>query len=252
MPQIFKPVANNQARFGVVVFGLAPWVIMLSLAMFSRSPFNTKVEVPRNQPVPFSHRHHAWELGIDCRYCHTGVEKGPFAGIPGTETCMSCHSQIWTNSPLLEPIRESYETGTPIRWTRVNKVPEFVFFNHSIHISRGINCNVCHGAVEQMPITWKGKAFEMSWCLDCHRDPAKHLYADAPDTEHPGSMTPRQQVFELYWKIQNGEELTDREKSLARGEEYSPTPQEYADGQKLVNLYGVKVAELSDCTTCHR
>ena len=142
--QVFKPNANSIAHMTIIAIAVLPLTVGLALAALSRSPANTKVGVAKNQPVPFSHQHHNWELGIDCRYCHTSVEKSSYAGIPATETCMSCHSQIWTNSPLLEPIRQSYDTGVPIKWNKVNKVPDFVFFNHSIHINRGLNCNTCH------------------------------------------------------------------------------------------------------------
>ena len=168
MAQLFKPSANSIARVGIVALALGPAILLYAGSTISRSPFNTKVDVPLNQPVPFSHKHHTFELGIDCRYCHTSVETGKHAGIPATEVCMSCHSQIWTNSPLLEPIRKSYETGMPIEgvegtgWLQVNKVPEFVYFNHSIHIQKGVNCNQCHGPVQDMAITWKGRAFSMA------------------------------------------------------------------------------------------
>src|SRR3982751_3250026 len=153
-----------------------------------RRPFNTGVGVAKEQPVPFSHEHHAVELGIDCRYCHGNVEKSATAGVPPTQTCMSCHSQIWTNSPLLEPVRQSYETGTPIKWNQVNKLPSFVFFNHSIHVNRGINCNTCHGPVENMNITWKGNSFQMAWCLQCHRAPERYLH-ESDDAKSRG-LTP--------------------------------------------------------------
>src|SRR5271170_7816748 len=178
MPQIFHPSANTLSRltiFGALGVGLG----MLLLAyLVMQSPYQTQVKVVRPQPVPFSHEHHVRGLGIDCRYCHTSVEKSPYAGLPATEVCMSCHSQIWTNSPLLEPVRQSYETGTPIRWNLVNKVPQFVFFNHSIHINRGINCDVCHGPVQTMQITFKGNSFQMAWCLQCHRSPERYVYQD--------------------------------------------------------------------------
>ncbi|MBS1717673.1 MAG: cytochrome c3 family protein [Armatimonadetes bacterium] len=249
MAQLFKPSANNYARTSIVLGGLTPVLIGLSLAAFSRSPLNTKVGTAKNQPVPFSHTHHAWELGIDCRYCHTAVEKSSYAGLPATETCMSCHSQIWTNSPLLEPVRQSYETGTPIQWNLVNKTPEFVYFNHSIHVARGINCNNCHGPVQNMPITAKGKSFQMQWCLKCHRAPEKYLYKD----ETKPNQTPRQQVFDLYWKMQAKEELTPRENGILAGEEQETgDAKEIEKGKKLVNQYGVKVQQLADCWVCHR
>ncbi len=247
--QVFRERANTVARFSLVASGIVILGGGLSLAAFTRSPANTKVAVPKDQPIPFSHQHHAWELGIDCRYCHVTVEKSQYAGIPPSETCMSCHSQIWTNSPLLEPVRQSYETGTPLRWTQVNKVPEFVYFNHSIHVSRGVNCNTCHGPIQEMQITWKGNAFQMSWCLQCHRAPERYLYKDHA---HP-ERSPRQQVFDLYWKIQAGEELTDREKELKRGEDpFKDDPKEVEEGKALVKKLGVRVAQLADCSVCHR
>ena len=249
MPQLFKRSTNKKLRILLALLFITPGLIGYSIAALSRSPANTKVNVPKDQPVPFSHRHHAWELGIDCRYCHQGVEKSGFSNIPPTETCMSCHSQVWTNSPMLEPIRQSYETGTPIQWTTVNRLPSFVYFNHSIHIARGINCNVCHGPVEQMHITWKGNSFQMAWCLQCHRAPERYLYRDAAHPER--SM--REQVFGLYQKIQNGEPLSDRERRIANGEEDgSDDPGDKAEGLAIVKKYGIKTQQLSDCTICHR
>jgi len=249
MPQIFKPAANNYARASLIAGALAPLLIGPAIAALSRSPANTKVQVPLNQPIPFSHQHHAWELGIDCRYCHTSVEKSSYAGLPPTETCMSCHSQIWTNSPLLEPIRQSYETGTPIKWNLVNKTPEFVYFNHSIHVDRGVNCNICHGPVQNMHITFKGNSFQMAWCLQCHRAPERYLYQDK---DHP-ELTPRQQVFNLYWKYQAGDKLTLRESEILNGEwEGDDNTQDMKEGKDLLAKYGVKVQQLADCSVCHR
>lgn len=250
MAQIFKPSANVIAQVSLLSLAIGVPTVWLSLAALSRSPANTKVNVPLNQPVPFSHQHHAWELGIDCRYCHTSVEKSSYAGLPSTETCMSCHSQIWTNSPLLEPVRRSYETGTPIKWNLVNKVPQFVHFNHSIHVARGINCNTCHGPVQFMHITYKGNSFQMQWCLQCHRAPERYLYKDLSRPD----LQPRQQVFNLYWKMQqhgtNG--MTTREQSIIEGH-YAGVDDEAkkAEGKELVRKYGVHVAQLADCSVCH-
>lgn len=247
--QVFRERANTVARLSLVAGAIIVLGGGFAVAALSRSPANTKVGVPKDQPIPFSHKHHAWELGIDCRYCHTSVEKSAYPGIPPTETCMSCHSQIWTNSPLLEPVRQSLETGTPLHWTQVNKVPEFVYFNHSIHVARGLNCNTCHGPVQEMQITYKGNPFQMAWCLQCHRAPERYLHTDPA---HP-DRTPRQQVFDLYWKIQAGDELTDREKQLASGEDpFSDKPEDVAQGKELVKKMGVRVAELADCWICHR
>ena len=136
--------------------------------------------------MPFSHEHHVRGLGIDCRYCHTSVEKSSFAGIPPTETCMTCHSQIWTDSPMLEPVRTSLRTNTPIRWNRVHDLPDYVYFNHGIHVQKGVGCVSCHGRVDQMPLTWKAEPMTMEWCLSCHRNPEKHL-------------RPREEVFNMDW-----------------------------------------------------
>jgi hypothetical protein len=246
MPQIFKPAANHYARASLVLGLLAPVIVGYAVAAISRSPANTKLQVPINQPIPFSHQHHVRELGIDCRYCHTAVEVSAEAGFPPTETCMSCHSQIWTNSPLLEPLRKSLETNTPIKWNKVNKVPEFVYFNHSIHISRGLNCNICHGPMQDQHITYKGNSFQMQWCLQCHRDPAR--YVGTMETNDP-HMSPRQQVFNLYWKIQAGEHLSPAEHTISTGEFTGTKPTEKS--KELLVKYGVKVQQLADCAVCH-
>ncbi len=163
---------------------------------------------------------------------------------------MSCHSQVWTNSPMLEPIRESYQTGTPIEWTTVNRLPSFVFFNHSIHVARGVNCNICHGPVNNMQITWKGNSFQMQWCLQCHRAPERYLYRDEA---HP-ELSPRQQVFKLFEKIQNGEELNNREEHIADGHDEgdSDAAADLKEGQGIVKRYGIKTQQLADCWICHR
>ncbi len=175
MPQLFPRAANTVARgcilvavSGVALTGWAGYTVWWS-------PYMTRVNVPLDQPVPFSHQHHVAGLGIDCRYCHTGVEKSAFAGLPPTETCMTCHSQIWRDAPILEPVRASLRDGKPLRWTRVNDLPDFVFFNHSVHVHKGIGCVECHGPVDRMPITWRGQSLYMKWCLDCHRAPEGHL-----------------------------------------------------------------------------
>jgi hypothetical protein len=250
MAQIFKPSANSVTAVILLSIGIGVPAVWLALVGLSRSPANTRVGVALNQPVPFSHQHHVTELGIDCRYCHTSVEKSPYAGLPSTETCMSCHSQIWSNSPLLEPVRRSYETGQPIQWNLVNNVPEFVYFNHSIHVARGISCNTCHGAVNYMNITWKGNDFRMAWCLQCHRAPERYI-VQAPED----GRTPRQQVFDLYWKLQtkgiNG--LEPHEQALARGQWQGTNNAEMvANGKQLVEQYGIQVQQLADCNVCHR
>ena len=182
----------------------------------NRSSYVTRVEEARPQPVPFSHKHHVLGVGLDCRYCHTSVEETAFAGIPPTETCMTCHSQLYTDSPILEPVRESFRTGKSIAWTRVHDLPDFVYFNHSIHLHKGIGCQTCHGQVDRMPLMWKAETLNMEWCLSCHRDPARFV-------------RPRDQVFNMEW-----EPPADR-KSL---------------GQQLVVEY--RIQELTNCSICHR
>lgn len=245
MAQLFPPFANTLARLSLV--GGAGFVGLLFAAGsgITRSPYGTNVRVALDQPIPFSHEHHATELGIDCRYCHTSVETSATAGVPPTQTCMSCHSQIWTNSPLLEPIRQSYQTGRPIHWNKVNAVPDFVYFNHSIHINRGVNCNICHGPVQQMMLTYKGQALFMSWCVDCHRHPEKVV-------QRGGAKA----VFALYQDYQRRDisELTPRERALADGEDYNPTPAELEEGKKILDEYKMTATkkQLTDCWTCHR
>lgn len=148
---------------------------ILAVAGCVDSSYATRVGWIREQPVPFSHEHHAGELGIDCRYCHNSVETADNAGFPATHVCMTCHSQLWTQAEVLEPVRRSYVTGEPIRWRRVAQLPDYVYFNHAIHIDRGVPCVECHGRVDRMPLTWQAEPLRMQWCLDCHRDPAERL-----------------------------------------------------------------------------
>lgn len=171
MPQIFHRSTNTISKvsiFGLVFLVAAVFTIM---GMLNRSPYLTQAGVIRDQPVPFSHDHHVRGLGIDCRYCHTSVETSNFAGIPPTKTCMSCHSQIFSDSPMLEPVRESFRTGEPLAWVRVHDLPDFVYFDHSIHIAKGVACASCHGPVEAMPLTWRQESLNMEWCIQCHKNP---------------------------------------------------------------------------------
>ncbi len=175
MPQIFHPSMNTISRatiFGAVfIVGLIIWLIMTVV----RSPYVSGVGVIRSQPVPFSHAHHVAEAGIDCRYCHTSVEQSSFAGIPPTQTCMNCHSELWAESPMLEPVRASYRDNKPLVWNRVHDVPDYAFFYHNIHIQRGVACATCHGQLAEMPLTWKTSTLYMEWCLECHRNPEKAM-----------------------------------------------------------------------------
>ena len=184
MPQIFHPSMNTISRASIfgAVFILAGVGGFIWLAF--RSSYTTQVGVVRPQPVEFSHEHHVSGLGIDCRYCHTSVETSPFAGIPPTATCMTCHSQIWTDSPKLEVVRASYRTGESIPWTRVHDLPDFAYFDHSIHVAKGVGCVSCHGRVDEMPLMWRAETLHMEWCVSCHRNPEPHI-------------RPRDQVFSM-------------------------------------------------------
>src|SRR5690349_18945426 len=175
MAQIFHRSTNTLSKVSIfgAVFIIA--AVAVGIGIVIRSPYLTEARVVREQPVPFSHKHHVSGIGIDCRYCHTSVEDSSFAGIPPTKTCMNCHSQIWRTSPMLEPVRESFRTDKSIRWIRVHDLPDFVYFNHSIHVARGVGCTTCHGPINRMPLTWQEASLQMSWCLDCHRHPERFV-----------------------------------------------------------------------------
>ncbi|MBX7258195.1 MAG: cytochrome c family protein [Candidatus Hydrogenedentes bacterium] len=209
---------NTVMRVGIVGGVIFLNVLLGGAMAFYRSPFVTNVNIAKEQVVPFSHKHHVAGLGIDCRYCHTSVDSSPFAGIPPTETCMTCHSQVWTEAPMLQPVRDSWDTGKPLVWNRVTDLPDFVYFNHSIHVNKGIGCTTCHGQVDQMPLMSKANTFHMSWCLQCHKAPEKFI-------------RPKDQVYSVDWK---------------------PGANQLQEGKKLVEEYGVRVEQLTNCSVCHR
>jgi hypothetical protein len=243
MSQIFHRSTNTLSRatiFGAVFIVAA--LIWVGYAV-QGSPFVTYAGVRKPQPVPFSHQHHVTGLGIDCRYCHTSVETSSFAGIPPTKTCMNCHSQIWTNAQLLEPVRASYRSGESLQWTRINQLPDFVYFNHSIHVAKGVGCNTCHGPVDTMPLMYQQESLQMEWCLGCHRDPGKNL-------------RPRDQVFNMrYRPPSSGNPVTVDGRAF--------TDQD-ALGAFLIQKYQVRVgriktadgqsgvSDITSCSTCHR
>ena len=175
MAQIFDRSSNSLARMSLVLTGLIVIALGVTLNSLQRSPWVTRQGQRPDQPVPFSHKHHVQGLGLQCQYCHTSVEKSSYAGIPPTKTCMNCHSQIWTNAALLEPVRKSWATGESLAWTKVHDLPDYVYFNHSIHVNKGLGCASCHGRVDQMPLMYQQNTLQMEWCLNCHRDPAKNL-----------------------------------------------------------------------------
>jgi len=216
MPQYFSKNANTFAKLSILgAVSLVAFVLWAG-ALIVRSPYETMQNVVREQPVPFSHEHHVGGLGIDCRYCHINVETSAFANIPATKICMNCHQQLWAVSPELEPVRESYRTGKSIEWTRVNDLPDYVYFNHSIHVHKGVGCATCHGRVDKMPLMWQAQPLTMEWCLDCHRHPERYV-------------RPRDQVFNM---------------------SYAPPPNQIELGKRLVSEYRIK--SLVSCSTCHR
>jgi hypothetical protein len=217
MAQIFPRSANWFSKASILIVLVLVGSLLSIVLNINRLDYVSKVNVPLDQPVPFSHKHHVTGMGIDCRYCHTTVEETAFAGIPPTETCMTCHSQVWTEAPILEPVRESYRTNTALQWNRVHDLPDFVYFNHSIHISKGIGCQSCHGQVDQMPLMLKQNTLNMEWCLDCHRAPENHI-------------RPQEEVFNMAWQTNDQETL----------------------GLKLVAEYQVQTSQLTNCSICHR
>jgi len=216
MSQVFHRSTNTLSRVsifgGVFILGCLVW----AWAELNASTYATRARTPVEQPVPFSHEHHVGGLGIDCRYCHTSVENSSFAGIPPTKTCMNCHSQIWVTAPMLEPVRQSFRTDQSLRWIRVHDLPDYVYFNHSIHVAKGVGCTTCHGQIDRMPLTWQEASLQMSWCLDCHRHPEQYV-------------RPKSEVF-----------------SVA----YRPPPNQVEIGTNLVKEYHIQ--SLTSCSTCHR
>jgi len=176
MPRYFFPRWTNQAFRWIVFYVLGPVGTLAVLALWYYGT-NKHLEVgyQPDQPVDYSHKLHAGDLGMDCRYCHYSVERAAFAAVPPTQVCMNCHSKVRLDSEKLLPVRESFAQDKPISWVRVHKLPEFVYFNHGAHLAAGVGCSTCHGRVDQMPKVVQREPLSMSWCLDCHRDPAKAI-----------------------------------------------------------------------------
>jgi hypothetical protein len=216
MAQIFHPSTNTISR--VSIFGAVFIVagLLWLMPQVHRSPWMTEAHVAREQPIQFSHERHVGGNGIDCRYCHTSVEESGFAGIPPTKTCMNCHAELFANSPFLAPVRESFESGRSIEWTRVHDLPDFVFFDHSIHVNKGVGCTTCHGPVNRMPLMAQEQSLQMEWCLDCHRRPEEFV-------------RPRSEVFNVNWvRPANQTEV----------------------GRRLVEED--QIQQLTSCSTCHQ
>jgi hypothetical protein len=232
MSQLFHRSSNTVSRASIILVVILVSGAFWAAAELQRSPYYSWRGVVREQPVPFSHQHHVAGLGLDCRYCHVSVETSNFAGVPPTKTCINCHQQIWTNAALLEPVRESYRTGKSIEWTRVNAVPDYVYFDHSIHINKGVGCKSCHGPVDQMPLMRAENTLQMEFCLNCHREPEKELRPK----DSVFDMTYQQPVYGRPVTV-NGQQFTDQ----------------LALGTYLKKLYHLRsVRDITSCNTCHR
>jgi len=219
MSQLFRPRANDLARLSLVAVLLLGVALAAAAPALMRSDYVTGANTNIEQPVQFSHAHHVGGMGVDCRYCHTSVETSSFANIPPTKTCMNCHSQIWVTSPFLEPVRASWRTGESLKWVRVHNLPDFVYFNHSIHIKKGVGCETCHGRLDLMPGIHQVNTLQMEWCLGCHRRPEAYV-------------RPREAVY-------------------AMG--YRPPVSQAELGARLVKEYKIDSARrLTSCSTCHR
>ena len=217
MAQVFHRSINWVAKLSILFVLALAGLSLAILLNINRLDYVSHVGLAKDQPVPFSHKHHVTGMGIDCRYCHTSVEESSFAGIPPVETCMTCHSLVWTEAPLLEPVRAAWRDEMPLQWTRVHDLPDFVYFRHDIHVAKGIGCTSCHGPVDQMPLMYKENTLNMEWCLECHREPEKQI-------------RPREHVFDVTW---------------------SPPADQESLGARLVEEYDVQVSQLTDCSVCH-
>jgi hypothetical protein len=219
MHRVFPRVTNTIARASFIALFLAAALVLWVCLVYQRSAYGTGAGIMRDQPVPFSHQHHVGQLGIDCRYCHEHAEHAAYAGFPPTKTCMNCHSQIWQGSDVLAPVRESYRTGEPLRWQRIYNLPGYVYFDHSIHVSKGVGCSSCHGRIDEMPLTYQVPSLLMEWCLDCHRRPEEQL-------------RPRSAVYDMHWQ---------------------PPPDQIERGRALAAEYKVRDPQhLTSCSVCHR
>ncbi len=216
MAQIFRRSADWLLK--LVVAGGVLAVVAVALAWRGYVASQPPMGQPVKQPVPFSHKHHVKEVGLDCRYCHTAVETSSYAGIPPTTTCMTCHSQLFRTAPMLAPVRRSLAEGRSLGWNRVHLLADFVYFDHSIHLHQGVGCVTCHGPVDEMQLTYRAEPLTMRWCLECHREPERHL-------------RPREHVFDMDWK---------------------PPRDQLSLGRELVARYGIDTSRLADCSVCHR
>jgi Cytochrome c3 len=258
MAQVFDRSSNALARFSLVLTGLIVISLGVALDQLQRSPWVTKQGQRPDQPVPFSHKHHVEGLGLQCQYCHVQVEKAAYAGIPPTKTCINCHAQIWTNADLLEPVRQSWATGASIQWIRVHDLPDYVYFNHDIHVNKGIGCASCHGRVDEMPLMYQQNTLQMEWCLNCHRNPAANLrpvseiYNMAwagPSTDKPVLCSSADKGGATAQNVSC--EVAESTAAVPAGSQKFTSQIEL--GKYLTTQYHIRRPdELSSCETCHR
>ena len=286
MAQVFDRSSNALARASLVLTGLIVIALGVTLDQWQRSPWVTRQGQRPDQPIPFSHKHHVEGLGLQCQYCHTTVEVSSYAGIPPTKTCINCHAQIWTNAGLLQPVRDSWATGASIRWIKVHDLPDFVYFNHEIHVNKGIGCASCHGRVDEMPLMYMQNSLQMEWCLNCHRNPAENLRptseiynmawagpsSDKPvwcgptgkgatgagptaqavscTTKDPGSSNPQVAMLQIN---DPGTTVSDVPPGLSLPAPYQKFTSQIELGKYLTAQYHIRTPEqLSSCETCHR
>ena len=285
MAQVFDRSSNALARASLVLSGLIVIALGVTLNSLQRSPWVTRQGQRPDQPVPFSHKHHVEGLGLQCQYCHVSVEKSSYAGIPPTKTCMNCHSQIWTNAQLLEPVRQSWATGASIQWIKVHDLPDFVYFNHEIHVNKGIGCASCHGRVDEMPLMYEQNSLQMEWCLNCHRNPSVNLRPTAeiynmawaaPSTDKPvwcaptGTAGPTAQQVGCVASdpaagnpqmaqlsnptgLDKAQTVADVPPAVAMPASYVKFTSQEELGHYLMKQYHIRTAnELSSCEVCHR
>lgn len=218
MSQLFHPSMNIITKLALVILVLLLGGLGWLGYYVSVSPFVTEVGVAKAQAVPYSHQLHVGQLGLDCRYCHTSVETSNTASIPPTATCMGCHTQVAKDSPDLQLVRDSLQNNQPLEWIRVHDLPDYVYFNHAIHVKQGVGCETCHGRIDQMTVVAKVQTLQMSWCLECHRNPENYI-------------RPRSEVFTMGW--------------------VPPTDQKTL-GTQLIAENHIQVEHLTDCSVCHR
>ena len=218
MSKLF-PKSANRLPLQIIVYLFLVGGIATAAITYYATPKYSRVGYAPVQPVPYSHKLHVGQLGLDCRYCHSNVDDSSHATVPTAQTCMNCHSQVKKDSPLLAPVRQSYESGLPVEWVRIHQAPDYVYFYHAVHVNRGVSCVSCHGNVDEMDVVEHAQPLSMSFCLDCHRNPEAHI-------------RPVDQVTNLKWEAPGGESG------------------QLEQGRKFVHDWNVMPPQ--SCSGCHR